>query len=53
MAGLARARGKKRAERGIKKVLGDFRKKRRKPIYKPINSMQRTGASAPVADLRR
>jgi hypothetical protein len=36
MTKLARVRGDKRAERRIAKILADFRKKRRKPIYKPI-----------------
>ena len=52
MAGLARARGNKEAEKGIKKTLRDFRKKRRKPIYKPIKSVQRTRLRR-VADLTR
>jgi hypothetical protein len=38
MIKLARAREKRKAERGIAKILADFRKKRRKPIYKPIRS---------------
>jgi hypothetical protein len=38
MGKLARARGDKKAEKGIAKILVDFRKKRRKPIYKPINA---------------
>jgi hypothetical protein len=37
MIRLAQARGDKRAERGIRKILGDFQKKWRKPIYKPIH----------------
>ena len=56
MRRLARARGNKKAERGRKRVLGDFRKKRRKPIYKPINSLERTGdplRGSPVAQFRR
>jgi hypothetical protein len=36
MVKVARVRGNKKAERGITKILADFRKKRRKPIYKPI-----------------
>jgi hypothetical protein len=36
MINLARVRGDKRAERRIAKILADFRKNRRKPIYKPI-----------------
>ena len=42
MAKLAQAHGKKEAERGIHKILADFRKKRRKPIYKPIHTLPRT-----------
>ena len=38
MIKLARVRGKRKAERGIAKILADFRKKRRKPIYRPIQS---------------
>ena len=38
MARLAQARGNKQAERGIRRLLGDFKKKRRKPIYKPIHA---------------
>jgi hypothetical protein len=36
MINLARVRGDKKAERRIAKMLADFRKNRRKPIYKPI-----------------
>jgi hypothetical protein len=36
MINLARVRGDKKAERRIAKILADFRKNRRKPIYKPI-----------------
>jgi len=36
MAGLARAQGRRRVERKIEKILRDFRKRRRKPIYRPI-----------------
>jgi hypothetical protein len=46
MARLAHARGNKKAERGIHKILADFRKKRRKPIYKSIHSTQRARASS-------
>jgi hypothetical protein len=42
---IARARGNKKAVRGITKILADFRKKRRKPIYKSILSAQRARAS--------
>lgn len=46
MAKLAHARGNKKAERGIHKVLADFRKKRSKPIYKSIHSARRARASS-------
>jgi hypothetical protein len=39
MAKFAKAQGKKKAEREIHKILANFRKKRRKPIYKPIHSV--------------
>jgi hypothetical protein len=42
MSRVARLQGKRKAERGITKLLVDFRKKRRKPIYKPIKPVQRT-----------
>jgi len=48
MIKLAHVQGKKEAERGMRKILADFRKKRRKPIYKPIHPVQRTGLH-PVA----
>jgi hypothetical protein len=41
MSGLARVKGKKSAARVIEESLADFRKKRRKPIYKPIQAMSR------------
>jgi hypothetical protein len=48
MIKLARVRRNKKAEKGITKILADFRKTRRKPIYKPVNSMRRTLANARV-----
>jgi hypothetical protein len=42
MIKLARVQGNKKAVRGIAKILADFRVKRRKPIYKPINAIPRT-----------
>jgi hypothetical protein len=53
MAKLAKAQGNTKAERGIAKTLADFRKKRRKPVYKPIHSIQRRRTGARVADLKR
>ena len=41
MAKLARTRGNKKAEKGILKILVDFRKKRRKPVCKPINAVKK------------
>ena len=46
MIKLARARDNRKGERGITKILVDFQKKRRKPIYRPINSVRRTRTSA-------
>jgi hypothetical protein len=39
MINLARVRGDKKAERRIAKILADFRKNRRKPIYKPVKKI--------------
>jgi hypothetical protein len=45
MVKLARAQGNRKGERGITKLLMDFRKKRRKPLYKPVKSVQRARIS--------